>query len=31
MILSDFSYQKAKFNNSSNSLVSRTVTGVQVR
>lgn len=31
MILSDFSYQKAKLNYTSNSLVSRTVTGVQVR
>lgn len=31
MILSDFSYKKAKLNNNSNSLVSKSVTGLQVR
>lgn len=31
MILSDFSYQKAGIDHNSKSLVSRTVTGVQVR
>lgn len=31
MILSDFSYQKAEIDHNSKSLVSRAVTGVQVR